>query len=87
MNRRDFITLLGGAVAWPLAVRAQRPALPVIAFLSSRSPTESESAGRFAKVRPRSGTSRGKMWISHSAWAQVDTIGCPRWRYRRRLQM
>jgi putative ABC transport system substrate-binding protein len=77
IRRRTFVTLLGGATAWPIAARAQQPAVPVVGWLSGRSPeVEPLLAAAFRKGLAETGFVEGRNVAIESHWAygQADRL-------------
>jgi hypothetical protein len=79
MRRRQFITLFSGAaVVWPLGVRAQRPASPVIGYLHSASPGAlADEVANFRRGLDEAGYVEGRNVAIEYRWAEFQLDRLP----------
>ena len=78
LRRREFITLLGGAAAWPLAGRAQQPAMPVVGILAVAAPEANAIRLRaFREGLRTAGYVEGQNVKIEYRWAEAHTGRLP----------
>jgi putative ABC transport system substrate-binding protein len=79
VRRREFIAAIGGAVAWPLAGRAQQAAMPVIGFVDGGSADDlAGNATAFREGLGETGYLEGRNVTVEYHWLEAHSIACRR---------
>jgi putative ABC transport system substrate-binding protein len=77
MRRRQFIALLGGVAAWPLAAQAQQPVMPTVGIVSTASPTTTIFGPLFPKLMKEFGWAENRDYRSYFRFAEGDIDRVP----------